>query len=162
MPKKTQTIKSPEQMREFARGLGRKLENRGRGKRATVLLLSGELGSGKTTFVRELARVLGVSDRVASPTFVIEKRYRIPRDGVFDRLIHIDAYRLSGEDVDETLDFAKTLEDSRNLIAIEWPENLDGQIQGDLGLFFEFVDENTRRVKVGGLGVQNTKQREQR
>src|ERR1039458_8847512 len=60
---------------------------------ATIVALSGDLGSGKTTFAEGIARTLGIEESVTSPTFVLEKIYEL--DGQkWQRLIHIDAYRL--------------------------------------------------------------------
>jgi len=90
---------------------------------ACVVTLSGPLGAGKTTFVQACAQVLGVSEVVTSPTFVVLKRYKT-HDTDFDSLVHIDAYRI--EDVKEltVLHFEELLKESRTLIMIEWPERM--------------------------------------
>ena len=66
---------------------------------ATFVTLSGELGAGKTAFTKGVAKALGVTETVNSPTFVLEKIYDLSQfDGhsvSFKRLIHIDAYRLA-------------------------------------------------------------------
>ncbi|VEU59082.1 tRNA (adenosine(37)-N6)-threonylcarbamoyltransferase complex ATPase subunit type 1 TsaE [Mesomycoplasma neurolyticum] len=74
------------------------------------LLLSGELGVGKTTLVKEIAKKLNIKETVNSPTFNLMK--------VYDNLIHIDAYKLSG-DLEEFEDFF----DDKKVI-IEWAENI--------------------------------------
>src|SRR3989344_5756853 len=94
------------------------------GSKATVIGLYGNLGSGKTTFVQGLARALGISEIVTSPTFVIEKIYKLPTDSQFDHLIHIDCYRLEKESELEVLGFNNILNNPRNLIVIEWPEKV--------------------------------------
>src|ERR1700741_1595530 len=63
---------------------------------ALLVTLSGELGAGKTSFTQGLARALGVSEPITSPTFVLEKVYELSNQP-FSRLVHIDAYRLDGE-----------------------------------------------------------------
>src|SRR3989344_6867263 len=66
---------------------------------ATVVGLYGDLGSGKTAFTQATAKCLGVKEAVTSPTFVIEKIYKLDRQN-FEHLIHIDAYRLgSGNEI---------------------------------------------------------------
>lgn len=93
--------------------------------RATLVTLSGELGAGKTAFAKAVAKTLGISGTVTSPTFVLEKIYALPapRSGAgFARLVHIDAYRLNfGRDL-TTLGFADLMRDPSNLILLEWPE----------------------------------------
>ncbi|MFA6407946.1 MAG: tRNA (adenosine(37)-N6)-threonylcarbamoyltransferase complex ATPase subunit type 1 TsaE [Candidatus Paceibacterota bacterium] len=100
---------------------------------ATLVTLSGELGAGKTAFTKAVAKALGVTDMVTSPTFVLEKIYQLPECGhpvsteghrmsTFKRLVHIDAYRLeSGKDL-ATLGFDELIQNSDNLIMLEWPE----------------------------------------
>ncbi len=91
---------------------------------ATIVALQGDLGAGKTTFTQALARHLGVGDTVTSPTFVIEKVYDLPRREQFDRLIHIDSYRLNQEAELVHLGWPELISEPRNLIVIEWPENV--------------------------------------
>lgn len=92
--------------------------------RATVVLLSGDLGAGKTAFVKAVAQTLGIEGVVNSPTFVLEKIYQIPNDKRYGRLIHIDAYRLEGREELAPLAFDEFLKDPRNLIMLEWPEKV--------------------------------------
>ncbi len=114
--------------------------------RATVVGLSGDLGSGKTAFTKALAASLGVVDIVSSPTFVIEKRYRIP-DGAWDSLVHIDAYRLEDGGDLERLRWAETIAGRGNLVLLEWPEIVSSAIPPDTPIIgFEFVDEHTRDI----------------
>ncbi len=97
---------------------------------ATLIALSGELGAGKTTFVQAIARALGVADIVTSPTFVLEKIYTLPQSEFlsprFERLIHIDAYRLEEGAELAPLGFDELMKDSSNLVLLEWPERVTG------------------------------------
>ncbi|BBG04572.1 MULTISPECIES: tRNA (adenosine(37)-N6)-threonylcarbamoyltransferase complex ATPase subunit type 1 TsaE [Pseudonocardia] len=88
-----------------------------------VLLLAGPLGAGKTALVRGLARGLGVTGQVASPTFVIAREHPASGDG--PALVHVDAYRLGGPD--GSVDVAAELDDldldtelDRAVVAVEW------------------------------------------
>lgn len=92
---------------------------------ATLITLSGELGAGKTAFVKAVAKALGVEEVVTSPTFVLEKIYTLENGASkFERLIHIDAYRLErGADL-APLGFDELLRDAGNLILLEWPEKV--------------------------------------
>jgi tRNA threonylcarbamoyladenosine biosynthesis protein TsaE len=124
--------------------------------RAHIVGLSGELGAGKTTFVKALAGELGVPEAVRSPTFVIEKIYKLPEGGPCAHLIHIDAYRLGGGSELAALGFAQLLEDPDNLIVIEWPEHVEDVLPNDwMKLTFEVVDECTRKIMLENDKIQN-------
>jgi len=89
---------------------------------ARTLFLSGDLGSGKTTFVRGLARGLGAeSDAVASPTFTIRMDHPGSR-----ALVHIDAWRMHERDV-ESIGLDEALA-SDAVVAVEWPERIEGAL----------------------------------
>ncbi len=97
------------------------------GANATLVTLMGELGAGKTAFVKAVAKVLGVEEVVTSPTFVLEKIYLLSNQS-FKRLVHIDAYRLErGADM-APLGFDELMKDSSNLILLEWPEKISGAL----------------------------------
>jgi tRNA threonylcarbamoyladenosine biosynthesis protein TsaE len=91
---------------------------------AAVLALSGDLGAGKTAFVKKLAEHLGITEEVTSPTFVIMKSYTIPGHPVFQTLTHIDAYRVDDTDEMRVLGWAELLQDPTQIIALEWPERI--------------------------------------
>lgn len=113
---------------------------------ATVVGLSGDLGSGKTAFVKLAAKELGVADEVLSPTFVLAKYY--PLSGrAWNELIHIDAYRIEGEGELTVLRLGEMLKNPKKLIFIEWPEQLGKQYpEFAVTLRFMFIDEHTRSV----------------
>ena len=91
---------------------------------ATIVTLSGELGAGKTAFVQAMARLLGITETVTSPTFVIEKGYETGAGAPFARLTHIDAYRLSGARELSTIGWKDILARPRSLVMLEWPERI--------------------------------------
>lgn len=94
---------------------------------ATLVTLSGELGAGKTAFTKAIAKALGVTETVTSPTFVLEKIYGLTKS-VFRRLIHIDAYRLESGAELAPLGFDELMQDPNNLILLEWPEKVAGAL----------------------------------
>lgn len=118
---------------------------------AVIVGLVGDLGSGKTTFTQKVAEELGIREVVTSPTFVIEKKYKVPIlvGSQFKQLIHIDCYRLkNGSDL-INLDWQEIINDSGNLIVVEWPEIVEEIIPPDSWkIYFEFIDENTRKIKL--------------
>lgn len=100
----------------------------------TTLALHGDLGVGKTTFVQGLARGLGVTDPVTSPTFNIFTLYK----GASRTLIHMDAYRLESDREIDALMLEDFL-DSPWILAVEWPEKIAAWIPAhalhlDLGI----------------------------
>jgi tRNA threonylcarbamoyladenosine biosynthesis protein TsaE len=90
---------------------------------ATVLGLQGDLGAGKTTFVQALARHLGVTEAVTSPTYLIMRSYET-RDGRFSQLVHMDAYRIESLAELAPLRFAEVLGQPQTLVVIEWFERI--------------------------------------
>lgn len=115
---------------------------------ASVLALHGELGAGKTAFVQELASILGVKEKVQSPTFVILKNYSLEK-GNYTNLIHIDAYRLDrGEDL-QKLNWDMYVNNHHNLIVIEWAERIESILPKDtLHIDFEHMSETERNIEL--------------
>lgn len=92
---------------------------------ATLVTLSGELGAGKTAFAKAIAAALGIKDAVTSPTFVLEKIYLLGSEASkFERLVHIDAYRLESGNELAPLGFDELMKDNKNLVLLEWPEKV--------------------------------------
>src|SRR3989338_1698275 len=100
MTYKTNRTYSPEQLQVLAAELLPELI------RARVGLLSGELGTGKTTFVQGVAKALGVDRAVRSPTYTLINEYKVRHPDI-DHLIHIDLYRLGHVDVAERAQLGK-------------------------------------------------------
>jgi len=117
---------------------------------ATVVGLYGDLGAGKTAFTKCVAKILGVDQEITSPTFVIEKIYKLPQktNTFFEQLIHIDAYRLEKGEELAKLGWSEIIANPKNLILLEWPEKVAEVMPKDhKKLFFTFVDENTRKIR---------------
>ena len=108
-----------------------------------VIAMYGELGAGKTAFVRGMAKGLGIDCRVSSPTFTIVNEYLGSRE-----LIHFDMYRL--KDADELFDIG--WEDYLNrgaICAVEWSENVRDAFFGDeYTVRIEKLDSGTRKISV--------------
>ncbi len=113
---------------------------------ATLIGLYGDLGSGKTTFTQAVAKTLGVEEHVTSPTFIIEKIYRL-KDRSFEHLIHIDAYRLESGDELLKLGWKDIMSNPKNIIFLEWPEKVASILPENIKkLEFTFIDETTREI----------------
>ena len=141
------SIESLEEMKSFSKDFLGRL-NPVDSNNATIILLFGNLGSGKTTFVQNCARVLGITENVNSPTFIIQKRYGIKDYKNFKNLMHIDTYRLNSSEELEKIGFKDLISDPENIIFIEWPEKIESLLpkKGVYKLNFKFIDENTREV----------------
>lgn len=94
---------------------------------ATVLALRGDLGAGKTAFVKLLGQQLGVSEPMVSPTFVVMKSYETTSDH-FTTLVHMDAYRIETEADLAPLHFDAVLTAPKTLVCIEWAELISGAL----------------------------------
>jgi tRNA threonylcarbamoyladenosine biosynthesis protein TsaE len=111
-------------------------------KPGDVVLVQGEMGSGKTTFVRGAARALGVSGPITSPTFVIGHRYdgRVP-------VAHLDLHRLStlaGEDPGLLDDYV----DAATIAFVEWPEVAESELDAAVRVRLEHLGGDRRRIEV--------------
>ena len=106
-----------------------------------VLLLSGNLGAGKTAFVRGLAEGLGIDpDDVSSPTFTLVHEYR----GGRLTLHHVDLYRLDRAATDDL--GLEEMGVADGVLAIEWPDRLTHELPGARAVDIEIVDDTTRRI----------------
>lgn len=128
---------------------------------ATVVTLSGDLGAGKTAFVKGVAKALGLSEHVTSPTFVIMKMYDLEGQA-FKKLVHIDAYRLKGAHHLKVLGWDELLRDSGNLICVEWPEQAEGAIpESAIRIMLRYSGEHERQIKYEGsyeTGIESRKE----
>ncbi|MES2953778.1 MAG: tRNA (adenosine(37)-N6)-threonylcarbamoyltransferase complex ATPase subunit type 1 TsaE [Patescibacteria group bacterium] len=123
--------------KEFAAGL------RPAANRARIIALGGDLGAGKTAFVQALAAAFGVTETITSPTFVIEKIYKLPKSE-FAHLIHIDAYRIMEPQELALLGWHDIVSDPKNIVCVEWPEIVRILIPPDaISVECSFVDETT-------------------
>ena len=111
----------------------------------TVIAYRGDLGAGKTAFTRGLARGLGCSETVTSPTYTIVNEYlggRLP-------LFHFDMYRLHYSDDLWDIGWEDYL-DRGGVCAVEWSENVDDAMEDAIYITIEKLGEETRRITVEG------------
>lgn len=114
-----------------------------------VILFSGNLGAGKTTFIQALAKQLGVTEQITSPTFTMMRRYVIPENEVFEQLYHFDLYRI--EDVLELdrIGWNEALSDPKGLICVEWPERAGDRLPEKVyDVVLEHTDDPDMRTLV--------------
>lgn len=114
-------------------------------KGGEIVALQGDLGSGKTTFVRGVARAFGSNVRVKSPTFTIMNEYPVAHNGI-KKIIHADFYRFENPAQLEALalgDYSR----SDTIVFVEWPDIFgDGILTPTYTVSFTHVNENTRKI----------------
>lgn len=116
-------IKSLDNIAEAAKEFVREMGD------ATVFAFYGEMGAGKTTFIKEICKILGVEDQITSPTFAIVNEYRSATTA--ELIYHFDFYRV--ENIEEVYDFG--YEDyfySGAICFIEWPERVGSLLPKDV------------------------------
>lgn len=116
-------------------------------EKAVVVGLYGNLGAGKTSFTQGVAKALGVEDTVVSPTFVIEKIYEL-KDKKFEHLIHIDSYRIEKSEELLHLGWNEIISDPKNLILIEWPEQVSDIMPEHIQIKFSHTAEEEREIEI--------------
>lgn len=139
--------KSEKETIKFAKQFTKQL----RGSEA--ILLFGDLGSGKTTFVKGLARGFGARERVTSPTFVLMRQYRIRnQEAGIKNFVHIDAYRLkTARELLQDVGLAEWLGRKDAVVVIEWGEKIKPFLKGKKFWQIEFSHgkkENERKIRV--------------
>ena len=109
----------------------------------TVVAFRGGMGAGKTTLIREICRLLGVTDTVSSPTFAIVNEYR--GEGIAP-VYHFDFYRI--ERIEEAFDFGyEEYFYSGNLCLVEWPEKVESLLPDDvMTVRIDPPDEDVRLI----------------
>lgn len=146
--------KSIEETAQIAKNFANSLSPEDDHQGAVVVGLYGELGSGKTTFMKYLAESLGVKETIQSPTFVIMKSFplsytRRGARGEVERLIHIDAYRLEKSAEMLNLGWREIVADPQNLVCVEWPLKIADILPPHLKIIFEHGDkENERKISI--------------
>ncbi|MFH1890389.1 MAG: tRNA (adenosine(37)-N6)-threonylcarbamoyltransferase complex ATPase subunit type 1 TsaE [Candidatus Kuenenbacteria bacterium] len=127
MHKKKITTKSEKETFKFGEGMAKKI------KQAMILGLAGDLGAGKTQFVKGLAKGLGVKDNITSPTFVLLREYKIKDQFTstiersqqkIKQLVHIDCYRVTNAEDLLNLGLQELIDEGKSIIVIEWADKV--------------------------------------
>lgn len=124
-----------------------------------VVVLSGEVGVGKTTLVRVAARELGVGEDVTSPTYQLARAYRGERDGGPLAVEHLDLYRLEGLDPYDALDLDEHLRPDA-IAFVEWADPALGLLVDPTVVEISHETATTRRVSVSGPAARRLAERE--
>jgi tRNA threonylcarbamoyladenosine biosynthesis protein TsaE len=136
--------KKSEETAEVGEELARYLADR-EGPR--ILCLYGQLGSGKTTFTQGFARGLGITSRLLSPTFIIVRRYQIPKKDFY--LYHVDLYRLHMVTELAGIGLPEIFSDLASYTVIEWAERLGGLLPDDrIDIHFGVTGDDTHSITI--------------
>ncbi len=112
-----------------------------------ILLLDGDLGSGKTTLTKSIAKILGVEEEITSPTYVIMKNYTFPMNRGISEIAHVDAYRLNGIADAESIGLAEYFKKDDILVIIEWPNNIKNLLPtGYKKVSLKYINDNCREI----------------
>ena len=143
----TRITESPEQTAALAVLVGKRI------REGTVVCMEGDLGAGKTLFVRHLAHTLGVEGEVTSPTFSLMNIY----EGICP-ILHFDLYRLETEDQLEDIGFFEYTEEPEGIVLIEWADKFPEAMPEE---YVKVVFERTgagpeeRRITFSCVGGKN-------
>jgi tRNA threonylcarbamoyladenosine biosynthesis protein TsaE len=135
--------KSAKETQKIAYSLAKEILKMPPRKKAMVLALAGNLGSGKTTFLQGFARGLGVKEKILSPTFIIMR--------IFKNFYHIDCYRIQKPKDILDLGFKKIINDPKNIVAIEWADRIKHLLPKNRILIqFNSAGKNEREIVFTG------------
>ena len=150
--------KSEAEIKKIAVDFVKKLIKKPLQKQATIVGLYGDLGAGKTTFTKSATKALKIKESVSSPTFVIIRTYNLRQTtpalpaGRYDKFIHIDAYRLKNKKEMLHLGWKELASDPKNLIFIEWPENITKLIpKNAIKIILAHRGEGKREIKINNF-----------
>ena len=136
--------KSEKETYQIAKGLALKTQP------GDIFALEGDLGSGKTTFIKGFAKALGIKNEVTSPTFVLLKKYNVEnyRKNI-KNLIHIDCYRMNSPEDAYSIGIDEFLGDKEAIVLIEWPSKIRNLLpKRTINLEFNYIDPDTRKISI--------------
>lgn len=113
-------------------------------KGGELIALAGNLGAGKTVFVKALAKAMGINDNITSPTFVLMKVYGA-NFGKIKKLVHVDCYRLDHAEDLQDIGLGDYLEDDSNVAVVEWADKIKN------------LPDNTIHISIKNLGQEKRK-----
>lgn len=123
---------------EFAKNFAKTI------KAPKIIVLSGDLGAGKTTFTKGFAEGLGISEIITSPTFTLLNEYTGN-----ERMYHFDMYRLSSKEEAYELGFEDYFKKNDGIVLVEWAENVEGLFSPPYTkITIEKISDNEREIKI--------------
>ena len=116
-------------------------------KGGETIALTGNLGSGKTAFVKALAKALGIKENITSPTFVLLKVYNINYKSV-NKFVHVDCYRLRGQEDLFDIGLGDYLNYDNIIVALEWADKIVNLPKNTIFVDIKIVDKDKRSIKI--------------
>ena len=140
-------VASEQEMREFGERLGALFSG------GELIELVGDVGAGKTTLVRGIARGMGVDETVQSPSFTINRVYDAPEER---QLVHYDFYRLNEPGIMQD-ELRETMSDPKSVVVIEWADSVEEFLPADrLTIAIRSTSESSRQLEVAAGGQRST------
>ena len=135
-----QKFTNEQQMIDFGQNLAKTLEV------PAVIELVGDVGAGKTTITKGIARGLGIDDEITSPTFTLSKRQSFKREGKECFLVHYDFYRLNDPGI-MSEDLLENIQDKNTITIIEWGDSVSDLLPEDhLRFYISINDDGSRSI----------------
>ncbi len=140
--------KKSAQTKKLGQSFAKKLLKAKNIKKAVVLALEGELGSGKTTFIQGFAKGLGINQKILSPTFILIKCYTLHATRC-KNFYHVDCYRTKSPKELLDLGFRDIISHPQSIVAVEWAERVKRILpKGAARVKFKIISRNTRQIYV--------------
>lgn len=151
--KKIFITRTPAQTKKIGRNLAKGLFKYKKGP--FIFALFGPLGSGKTTFLKGFAQGLKIKKEIASPTFIIFKKFKTKNSFSF---FHIDCYRIKNEKEILALGFEKIIKNPKNIVAIEWAEKIKNVLpKQKFSIRFKYLNPSKREINISFPSFKHSK-----
>ena len=136
---------NPSETRKIGEILAREISNP---PKKIVICLEGNLGGGKTTFIKGFAKGLGIREKILSPTFVIMRKFKLCNKKL-NFFYHFDCYRIQNSAEILKLGFKKIISDPKNIVVIEWANKIKNILpKNRITLNFRIIDKSKRKIVV--------------
>lgn len=138
---------SPKETQKIASDLAQKIIKT---KNGVVIALEGELGAGKTVFVKGFAEAIGIKSKIKSPTFVLMRSYKIQDTRYkIQNLYHLDCYRIAGHKDLRIPELEEVFNEKGSIVLVEWAERIKEILpKKHITIHIDHVDENKRKITI--------------